>query len=86
MCSMINIYNSCSIENRATVWCEIRELCDVDKLTCFIIGDYDEVLDPFERGSQFVSIQGAHDFQAFINNLGLIEIVAASGHFTWFRS
>lgn len=85
-CSIINIYNSCSIENRALVWRIFFDYFLAQNSPCFIIGDFNEVLKSSERGGQAISNQGVHEFEAFIIiDMGLIEIYALNGHFTWFR-
>lgn len=85
MCTFINLYNPCTAEGRAAVWLEIADFCTSNSHPCFIIGDYNETLEPNDRGSQFISCQGTSDFQNFIHNLGLVEISATNGMFTWFR-
>lgn len=83
-CTLINIYNPCNVDDRAVVWDEITEFVSQNQNPCLIIGDYNEVLLKSDRGSQHVSSQGSSDFQAFIHKLGLIEINASNGRFTWF--
>lgn len=84
-CILINIYNPCTIEDRSKVWIEIMEYVHCHQKPCLITGDFNEVLSINDRGSQQASTQGINDFQAFINNLELVEISASNGKYTWFR-
>lgn len=81
-CVLINIYNSYLTDHRAIVWNEIVDFCSKEKYLCFIMGDFNEVLSPLDRGSGIISSQGSSDFQEFIHNLGLIEISPTNGKFT----
>ena len=49
------------------------------------IGDFNEVLDVKERGSQLVSQSDIDNFKQFMQDLQLLEIPSSSGGFTWFR-
>lgn len=83
---IINIYNPCSLSSRANVWNEILDLCSSTNLPCLVIGDHNETLEPEDRGTQTLSSQGSKDFRYFIQNLGLMEVHASNGPFTWFRA
>ena len=85
ICCLINIYNPCLLDPRSMVWQEIMDYCFQCEAPCFIVGDYNEVLAASDRGSQLLSSQGVNDFRNFIHQLGLVEIHAVNGHFTWFR-
>lgn len=65
-CSLIKIYYPCSIEERASVWQSIIEYQRSSQLPCLMLGDYNEVLDPSARGSQFFSTNGLRDFKVFL--------------------
>lgn len=82
---IINIYNSCDIDERKAIWHEIIEYCTQVDLPCLILGDFNEVLNINERGSNLASQRGIEDFSNFIHGLHLIEIPASTGWFTWFR-
>lgn len=84
-CAIINLYNPCSVESRALVWQELVEFSANNPLPCLISGDFNEILNPHERGSQSFSPQGSLDFHDFIQKVGLIELKASNGLFTWFR-
>ncbi|XP_056685340.1 uncharacterized protein [Spinacia oleracea] len=84
-CSLVNIYNSCSQEERAQTWAAIAEFQNTARLPCLIIGDFNEILDACERGSNIISSTGTHDFRSFLQDLHLLEIPYANGKFTWFR-
>lgn len=82
---LVNVYNPCDQEERAQVWQSLAHYCLSIQLPCLLIGDFNEVLDPNERGSNFLSQSGSSDFRAFINNVHLSEVPAKDGWFTWFR-
>ena len=84
-CIIVNIYNPCSIEGRAEVWESITEFWKLSNLPILIIGDFNEVLSPHERGSQNVSQEGVADFSNFIQSVELMEILPSNGTFTWFH-
>lgn len=60
-----------------------RGLWESFNLPCLFIGDFNEVLSPINRGSQFFSTNGSNDFQMFLQDLQLIEIPLSNGWFTW---
>lgn len=82
---IINVYNSCDIEERATTWEEIKEYSSHTQLPCLLCGDFNEILHISERGSNLVSQRGMTDFTTFVNDLQLTEVTASNGWFTWFR-
>ena len=84
-CIIINIYNPCCSSLRAGVWQELIDHYSDSPSPILIIGDFNEVLSPMDRGSQSLDTNGVDDFRNFIQALHLIEIPAADGHFTWFR-
>lgn len=84
-CIMVNIYNPCSERERAKIWIELENYYSSQNLPCLIVGDFNEVLDPSERGSHAASPSGIKDFLTFVQNMALVEIPAANGFFTWFR-
>lgn len=83
--TLINIYNPCNKEERAIIWQDIVEFHNVTSLPCLILGDFNEVLDPIERGSHSASLAGMKDFQNFIQQMCLTEINCSNGCFTWHR-
>ena len=84
-CSFVNLYNPCDLNDRAQVWIELAQACFSSGSPCLIIGDFNEVLESSERGSQIVSTNGIHAFKSFVQVLELIEISPSNGKFTWFR-
>lgn len=82
---IINIYNPCECDERATVWSELQEFWNQTHLPCLIIGDFNEVLSPSDRGSQLVNQKGMDDFNNFVHDMLLTEIPATNRWFTWFR-
>lgn len=81
---LINIYNPCNLEERARVWDQISEFWSPVNLSCLILGDFNEVLHPNERGINIVSQKGIEDFKMFIQNTQMSEIPSRNGCFTWF--
>ena len=84
-CILVNIYNSCDASVRANTWNELSEFCLASQLPCLIAGDFNEILDPKERGSNTIDHTSSAQFQVFISNLHLMEISLSGGWFTWFR-
>lgn len=82
---MINVYNPCDKEDRTLVWNSLTELCLEIHMPCLLIGDFNEVLGPNERGSNLICQSGVLEFQAFIDKVRLSEIPTKNGWFTWFR-
>lgn len=62
-----------------------QEFIGITSHPTIIIGDCNEILDAFERGSHFIVNSGSKDFKDFVQNLGLVEIHANNGWFTWYR-
>lgn len=83
--AMINIYNPCDREERENIWDSISEFWHGINTPCLILGDFNEILHPLERGSQWHLQQGIYNFKEFIQKLQLTEIVASNGWFTWHR-
>lgn len=83
-CIIINIYNPCSVEARAVVWSEIAEFEKEKNIPLLLLGDFNEVLSPNDRGSLLSSQSGMQDFHSFVQQLQLTEI-PSSGKYTWFR-
>lgn len=83
-CIILNIYNPCSIEGRAEVWQEISYYWRNNNYPCIIMGDFNEVLLPDDRGNLLASQTSMSDFQSFIQELQVTEI-PSNGRFTWFR-
>ncbi|XP_021840553.1 uncharacterized protein [Spinacia oleracea] len=83
-CSIINIYNPCSIEGRAEVWCDLAEYLKNQASPYILIGDFNEVLTLTDRGSLTASQTGMAEFQSFIHELQVIEI-QSNNRYTWFR-
>lgn len=84
-CFLLNIYNPCLAHERELVWDEITKLWESLKLPCLIIGDFNEVLSPLDRGSQSYDPNNSNMFQSFVQDLQLIEIPLSNGWFTWHR-
>lgn len=84
-CCLINIYNSCELEDRAQTWSDIREFRDQMKVPCLIYGDFNEVTNNYERGSLLASQRGMDDFNNFIQDTQMIEVSPSNGFFTWHR-
>lgn len=82
---LINVYNPCDREDKAVVWNELAAFHEATKPPCLVLGDFNEILDPSERGSGHVSQMGINDFKNFIDKTQLTEIPAKNGWFTWFR-
>ena len=84
-CTLINVYNPCSIAERSDVWQNIIEFQQSSSLPCLLMGDFNEILDPNERGSLQFSTNGILDFKVFMQELQVLEISASNGKFTWHR-
>lgn len=67
-CTILNIYNPCSVEGRAVVWNEIIEYRENFNTPCILMGDFNEVLTASERGSRLASQTGMTNFQSFIQD------------------
>ena len=81
---LINVYNPCCREERVVIWDDLVKFHENPIPPSLFLGDFNEVLNPSERGSSQVSQSGVEDFQNFINKLQLIEIPAKNGWFTWY--
>lgn len=66
---IINVYGSCDIIKKRDVWDEISRYVLIIGKSCFIIGDFNEVLFADERGSSIIDKKGVEDFKDFIYNL-----------------
>lgn len=85
-CAIFNIYNPCSIEDRAVVWRDLIESWHEIKLPSMFIGDFNEILNPSERGSQLISQEGSNDFHNFLQHVEVLEISPPNGPYTWFHN
>ncbi|XP_057248270.1 uncharacterized protein LOC130590237 [Beta vulgaris subsp. vulgaris] len=85
-CTLITVYNPCETTARAEVWKQIIEFQNSHSLPCLLIGDFNEVLRPSERGSLSFSQNGINDFKSFLQELKLLEIHSSTRAFTWFRA
>ncbi|XP_048490840.1 uncharacterized protein LOC125492429 [Beta vulgaris subsp. vulgaris] len=84
-CSLITVYNPCSVAARSIVWRQIIEFQNSNPIPCLVVGDFNEVLRTSERGSSFISQSGSDDFKNFVQALQLLEISSSSNSFTWYR-
>lgn len=50
-----------------------------------LMGDFNEVLSPSERGSNAVAQEGVDDFRNFMQATHLLEVTTTNGFFTWFH-
>lgn len=83
-CMIINVYNPCTIDARAIVWREISDHIKESNVPCIIMGDFNEVLDVSNRGSQQASYAGMEDFKSFIQEAQVMEVPSIN-KYTWFR-
>lgn len=84
-CTLINIYGPCNVEGRKEVWMDIINFVNNESIPILIMGDFNETISPQDRGSKWINTQGSAEFIEFINILGLLEIPASNGTFTWFH-
>ena len=84
-CVVSNIYNPCNVDHRKEVWREIDDLKNEFNHPSLLIGDFNEILHPEDRGSQWVSNTGMSDFRDFIQRNQLLDLPPSNGKFTWFR-
>lgn len=84
-CVLINIYNPCSVDGKAIIWNEILEYWHNTNLPALIMGDFNEVLSPLEKGSNIVSQDGVNEFRNFIQAVQVIELSVANRLFTCFH-
>nr|CCA66180.1 hypothetical protein [Beta vulgaris subsp. vulgaris] len=85
-CTLITVYNPCEIAARSEVWKQIIEFQNSNPLPCLLVGDFNEVLRPSERGSLSFSHNGINDFKSFVQELKLLEIPSSSRAYTWYRA
>lgn len=84
-CTIINIYCPCDVTERALVWQCILAFWQSSRLSCLLIGDFNEILNLRERGSHVISQTGSQDFTSFVQEIEALEIPPSNGSFTWFR-
>ncbi|XP_010670101.2 uncharacterized protein LOC104887202 [Beta vulgaris subsp. vulgaris] len=84
-CCIINLYNPCCPEARSLVWDDLSQLFFSLQLPCLIVGDFNDILDSSERGSNMIHTNSSNAFKLFVQVLQLIEIPTSNGHFTWYR-
>lgn len=82
---IINVYNPCDPDERVVIWSQLTKYWSLINLPSLFLRDFNEVLQPNERGSHIVSQKGIDDFQSFIENTQLTEIPPSNGWFTWFQ-
>ena len=81
---MVNIYNPCCRLARSQIWASLEEYWANAQTPFLILGDFNEVLGPEDRGSHEFSQGGAKEFEGFIQQTQLTEIPASDGWYTWF--
>lgn len=81
---VVNIYNPCCRTTRRQVWTTLSSFWACSQVPFLIIGDFNEVLGPNDRGNCSFSPGGVVDFQNFIQQTHLLEVPASDGWFTWF--
>lgn len=84
-CLLINVYNPCTMAHRALIWQELLSIYTASMVPCLLVGDFNEVLAPQDRGSHHFDPLDSSYFNALIQELSLLEIPASNGFFTWFR-
>ena len=84
-CSLVNIYNSCDHEARAQTWIDLISHLAASTSPYLLMGDFNEILNANERGSNLISTNNSNAFKSFLQVLKLIEISPSQGRFTWFR-
>jgi hypothetical protein len=90
-CFVINVYAKCNIRDKRSLWCNILMSKEGfgDGLWC-VVGDFNSVRETYERrGVATNSIGGRSlemvDFDAFLNNLEMIDLPLIGRSFTWFH-
>lgn len=81
---LVNLYNPVCRISRSNVWQSLSEYWNEMQSPMLVIGDFNEVLGPNDRGSSAFSHSGVNDFKIFIHQTHLMEISASDGWFTWF--
>ena len=77
---IINVYAPQEENSRVELWKEITDLILEDRQRGWIIcGDVNEVRNVDERSGSIFSIRGAHHFNNFINDLGLLDLNLGGG-------
>ncbi|XP_050238351.1 uncharacterized protein LOC126687838 [Mercurialis annua] len=82
---LISIYASNCAHERAAFWPSVLDLIVQDKI-CFLLGDFNEVLDPSERLNCTGFSQSMQLFSDFISASSLIESPLQGRFFTWKNS
>lgn len=82
---LINIYKPCNSDLRKEVWDEIVDFWNLMNVPCLIMGDFNEVLNLEERGSQSASQRSMTDFKKFMQRSHMIDIPPTNGKYSWFR-
>ncbi|GJZ32761.1 RNA-directed DNA polymerase, eukaryota, reverse transcriptase zinc-binding domain protein [Tanacetum coccineum] len=83
ICYFINVYALQDVEARKQLWEDITRYLS-DKSGHFILfGDFNEVRFESERFGSLFNSQGAANFNAFINQIGLVDLNIGGRNFTW---
>nr|CCA65974.1 hypothetical protein [Beta vulgaris subsp. vulgaris] len=84
-CILFNVYNPNTVGARASVWEEIVTFHKTNPLPSLLIGDFNETLEPDDRGSLLFSNIGTDNFKNFLQVMELLEVSPSNKGFTWFR-
>ncbi|XP_019434885.1 PREDICTED: uncharacterized protein LOC109341431 [Lupinus angustifolius] len=79
------VYTSPSWSMRELLWEHLANLWTLVVIPWLLLGDFNEVLLPFEvRGGNFIASR-AQKFSQLMDKCGLLDLGAVGSRFTWFR-
>ncbi|XP_059073460.1 uncharacterized protein LOC131047916 [Cryptomeria japonica] len=84
-CFLVNVYGSILAIKKCKLWEDVsRRLEEVRPLLAIVAGDFNATLSSSEKRGGVRRLRWLHlDFQSFVNDNALLEVVAKGGDFTW---
>ncbi|XP_059077871.1 uncharacterized protein LOC131876475 [Cryptomeria japonica] len=84
-CFLVNVYGPTLAIEKCRLWEEVsRRLEEVRPLLAIVAGDFNATLSSSEKRGGVRRLSQSHlDFQSFVNDNALLEVVAKGGGFTW---
>ncbi|XP_057851477.2 uncharacterized protein LOC131061676 [Cryptomeria japonica] len=84
-CFLVNVYGPTLAIEKCKLWVDVsRRLEEVRPLLAIVAGDFNATLSSSEKRGGVRRLSWSHlDFQSFVNDNALLEVVAKGGNFTW---
>ncbi|GKV32867.1 hypothetical protein SLEP1_g41432 [Rubroshorea leprosula] len=83
---ILNVYSPCQLTSKRALWEELQGLITNRRGNWCLARDYNAVRSVEERAGCTVTTNEMREFDAFIHNMGLIDLLLVGRKYTWYNS